>query len=219
MATARVIPSTATDWPISIEYVDATNTMTVSPAGKIIDGDDSITFTNNSQNATVNITFELNSPGATLFQPVSPNSTPDIAPGGGSYSPDGPLADNGSVNYYVTVVGGGTFGPYSIQAGDGPLYVSVTGGNSTPDKVAFPQGGSLEMYSTDIDYTVNWTNTGNPLPNPSPGLIAVYVGSSNSKNGPFSNPTSVGPAGPIFGYGLVPPGPMLSGGKGTVIVQ
>jgi hypothetical protein len=215
MATARVIPSTATDWPISIEYVDATNTMTVSPAGKIIGADDSITFINNSPDATINVTFELNPPGPTLFQPVSPASTPDIPPGD-TYSPEGPSAANGSVNYYVNVVGGSTFGPYSIQTGTGPLYVSVTSGTSSPAQVAIPPGGSLEMFSTDIEYNVRWTNNGNPLPDPAPGLVKVYVGASKSGNGPYSNPTSGGPPGPLFTY-EIEPSPKLTG-KGTVIV-
>jgi hypothetical protein len=212
MATARVIPKAATDWPIDIVYVDSTSQLTVSPAGIIIGADDTITFNNNSANATITITFEPNPPGPTLFEP---SLTPDID-AGTSYSPEGPLAAAGSVNYYVTV-GSVTFGPYAIQVGTtsaSTLYVQVANGECTPGSVSIPKGGWLEMFSTDGEnYGIEWTITGNPLP----GLTEVHSGVSNPGNGPFQNPPSGGPIGPIFAYGLKDD--TESGGGGTIKVQ
>lgn len=215
MATARVIPSIGIVWPINIVYIDATSSLTVSSPGIIIGADDEVNFSNNSQDATINISYAPNPPGPTLYA----TPTPDIGPGDNyvQSQQSQPPAANGSVNYFVNVVGGPTFGPYSIQVGTGPLYVEVTGGEATPAEVAIPPGGSVKMFSTDRKYGVEWTNTGNPLPKPSPGLIEVYVGVSAPGNGPYSNPTSGGPAGPIFSYQLAPQ--VKETGKGTVIVQ
>jgi hypothetical protein len=65
------------------------------------------------------------------------------------------------VNYTVSVNGTNVGGPYSIQAGTGPIYVQVLytagQGDSSPDPVALPVAGTLEMVCLDPHaYNVGW---------------------------------------------------------------
>jgi hypothetical protein len=152
---ARVIPfeDSATGQNISITATDAT------PEGCILTASqNSVTFTNNA-GASISIAF--NPTG--IFTDI--NNLPV-----GQTSPAQTAPANGSVNYYVTVAGViEPNGPYAIQSGIGPMYVVVSGsvGNETctPDPVAIPVGGTLQMnpaLSTN-KYSVDWTNNNDPF--------------------------------------------------------
>jgi hypothetical protein len=179
MAAARHIPRTEAVWPITFLYNGTT--LTVSTPAIIIAPGDEVNFANSpSSTAAINITFAANPPG--VINPPGPalfSNITGLQPG----ATDGlatPSGVNGSVNYKVTA-GGQTFGPYAIQAGTGPLYVTINNSNSAPDPVLIPVGGTLKMYSTDGNTynPLTWTPS-NPFTTPAPGLTQVNPGASNN---------------------------------------
>jgi hypothetical protein len=149
---ARVIPfeDSATTQNINITATDAT------PEGCILTAlQNSVTFTNNNATSAVSIAF--NPTG--ILTDIS-----NLAAGSTSAAQTMPVS--ASVNYYVTV---GSIvspnGPYAIQSGNGFMVVTVSGGVGTetcsPDPVAIPLGGNLEMQpavSTHV-YNVAWTDS------------------------------------------------------------
>jgi hypothetical protein len=171
MATARVIPRQEI-----VQVINIDSTFTASPKAVIIAAGTEVNFTNNS-GATINITFEPNPPGPALFV-----NTPNLAPG--TIDGQTPQPANGSVNYYVNVVGGASHGPYAIQVGNGPLYIQVTYNNATgqgictPDQPVIPYLGYLEMISNDYNYSVSWpTSFGDPF---TPLLTSIGIGAPNN---------------------------------------
>ena len=120
-------------------------TYTVSPKALIIEGSgqQSITFTNNSA-AAIGIQFVPNPvyPSLVVF-----NNIASLSPNGTNTQT--PQVANGSVNYYV-VAGANRYGPYAIQVGSGPLYLSLSYDAGTgeilasSDSVVIPVGGTLE---------------------------------------------------------------------------
>jgi len=167
---ARVIPMTEVVHTINID-----STFKASPKAIKIPVGDGVSFTNGS-GASINIQFEPNPPGPQLCV----NSGP-IAPGS-SYA-QGPFNVDGSVNYYVYQGTTVKSGPYAIQVGSGPLYIQITysqaltNGQCTPDPVALPYGGTLQMISNDYTYNVSWPG-GDPFT--PPGLTTVYLGAGNN---------------------------------------
>ncbi len=170
---ARVIPMEDTAQQITID-----STFTASPKAVIIPAGQVVSFTNNS-GATIALQFEPNPPGPTLF-----TSIPSLGNGATNIQAPQSLNGNGAVNYYVVDPTGTQHGPYAIEVGVGPLYISVTysqsqnAGQCTPDPVAIPYQGHLEMYSTDYNYTVGWpTSFGDPF---TPQLTSIVPGSGNN---------------------------------------
>ena len=157
MATARVHPRTQTAQTINFTWNGTT--LTVSPQGVILDLGESVNFSNSaSSTASITIQFKPNPPGPTLFgNPIT------LAPGASTQKT--PANVNGSVNYIVTVNGTQVGGPYAIQnggsaAGGGPIYIQVSDAAgiavTTPDPVAVPQGGTIEVKAIDThSYTVS----------------------------------------------------------------
>jgi len=138
-----------------------------------------VNFTNNS-GTSILISFEPNPPGPTLFSQI-----PNLANGATNTQTANVDANgNGAVNYYVYDSNNIKHGPYAIEVGNGPLYVSVTysqslnEGQCTPDPVVIPYQGHLEMYSTDYNYSVNWpTSFGDPF---QPQLLSIVSGATNN---------------------------------------
>jgi hypothetical protein len=191
MATAPIYPEhEAATWSIDFLYNGTTMTVTY-PALIGVQYGDYVNFTNDpNSTAPISITFNPNPtgvpnpPGPVLFSSI-PASSP-LQPG--ATSQEQPQATNGSVNYFVTVEGGATFGPYAIQVGSGPLYVEIAGSSSQPDPIMVPKGGTLQMYSNDTNtYRIGWTAL-----DPFPGLTQANPGWSN--NNPYTQ------SGPVRGY-------------------
>jgi hypothetical protein len=147
---ARVIPFEENDTAPNISITDTDAT----PEGCILTAvQNSMTFTNNA-----------NSPVSIAFNPTGIlTNISNLAVGSTSAAQAMPAS--ASVNYYVTVGSVVTpNGPYAIQSGNGSMVVTVSGavGNETcsPDPVAIPVGGNLEMQpavSSHV-YNVAWTD-------------------------------------------------------------
>jgi hypothetical protein len=161
MATARVIPPITEDVPAKLISISATHVP--SPGACIIANGQSVTFANSSVNA-VGVFFEPDAFGVAVFN--------NITVPGNSSTTVSPLVNNRTVNYNTD---GSTTYPYAIQVGNGPLYVKVTGGYTTPDPAVVPFGGTIEIISTDNNYTINWNTTNG---NPFPGLTHIYTASN-----------------------------------------
>ena len=166
MATQRVIPIEEDTYPaqeITIQLVN-NNYVPTPQACKIYGSQQqSVTFINNS-GATVNITFEPNPITPTVFNDILnlANNT--------SSGPWSPLVADGTVNYFVNPVGGNSVEPYAIQVGIGPMKVQVVYNAAlglakcTPDPVAIPYAGTLELDSGDGNsYSVAWKNNLDPF--------------------------------------------------------
>jgi hypothetical protein len=151
---ARVIPFEDSDTVQNISITDTDAT----PEGCILTAlQNNVTFTNNAS-----------SPVSIAFNPTGIlTNINNLAAGSTSTAQTMPVS--ASVNYYVTVGSVVTpNGPYAIQSGNGFMVVTISGGigNETvsPDPVAIPLGGNLEMQpavSSHV-YNVAWTN-GDPF--------------------------------------------------------
>jgi|CZKY01.1.fsa_nt_gi hypothetical protein len=166
MATQRVIPIEEDTYPaqeITIQLVN-NNYVPTPQACKIYGSQQqSVTFINNS-GATVNITFEPNPITPTVFNDILnlANNT--------SSGPWSPLVADGTVNYFVNPAGGNSVQPYAIQVGIGPMKIQVVYDSAlglakcTPDPVAIPYAGTLEMDAGDSNsYSVTWKNNIDPF--------------------------------------------------------
>jgi hypothetical protein len=174
MCAARVIPIepeflSSQTINIGTDFTPSIKGCTIAPPGTL-----SITFNNNS-GATISVQFVANPvyPNQIVF-----NDIPNFLNGTSNYQT--PQVANATVNYNI-VAGGVTHGPYAIQVGIGPMYVSVSylngGPQCTPGTVAIPPGGWLEMVATDYTYNVGWTNIGDPF---TPPLNSIAVGVANN---------------------------------------
>jgi hypothetical protein len=201
MAAARVLPRTDLVRNISID-----TSFHATPPGIIVQQGDQVNFINNS-GVAITIEFAPNPPGPIVSGNI------DVAAG----STNGFQAPNydASANYYIYV---GTTqqngGPYAIQVGAGPLYVQINDSTTSPDPIAVPRGGTLEMFSTDADtYTLKWTALGNPFTQPPPGLTTVYPDLSN--NVPYTETLAVA----VYAYELINDGIQEGTGGGTIKVK
>jgi len=172
---ARVIPfEDNAALNISISATDA------SPEGCILAAGQGVTFTNNS-GSPVTITFNPTTVfGASISLTAQAPGNTNTPP-----MPSGSV----SVNYNVSVGGGTPMGPFAIQVGIGPMFVVVSGpaGSEvcTPDPVAIPAGGTLEMrpaLSTNKYNVAGWTN-GDPFT-----VKITSVDSIPRTNSPTSGP-------------------------------
>jgi hypothetical protein len=151
---ARVIPFEDSD---TVQNISITATDAI-PEGCILTAlQNSVTFTNN---ATSSVSIAFNPTG------ILTNISNLVAC---STSAAQTMPASASINYSVTVGSVVTpNGPYAIQSGDGFMVVTVSGGIGTetvsPDPVAIPLGGNLEMQpavSSHV-YDVAWTD-GDPF--------------------------------------------------------
>jgi hypothetical protein len=165
MATQRVIPIEEDSYPAKVITIQLVNNKYVpTPQACKIYGSQqqSVTFTNNS-GVPINITFEPN--------PITPTVFNDINNlGNGLSDTQLPQVANGTVNYFVNPVGGNSVDPYAIQVGIGPMKIQVVYDSAnavalcTPDPVAIPYAGTLEMDSGDGNsYSVTWKNNVDPF--------------------------------------------------------
>jgi len=200
---ARVMPFVASDQSISLTATDA------NPEGCILPvTTQNVTFTNNS-GYSIDIAF--NPPG--IFAPVT-----GLSPTAPNNVNTQPAPTNVSVNYNVTVhlpAGPTTNGPYAIQAGSGAMIVTVSGnvGGETvsPDPVAIPAGGNLEMRPaiSSNKYNVGgWTN-GDPFTVPITTVDSTPHTDDPVNGGPGDYPFTTTRTSVAVGGGS---------GKGTVIV-
>jgi hypothetical protein len=101
------------------------------------------------------------------LSPTAPNNT----------NTQTPQVTDRTVNYNV-VIGANSYGPYAIQVGNGPICISVTASNTSPDPVVIPTNGWVQFFSTDSNYTVSWqATTGDPF---YPPVTSIAVGVSNN---------------------------------------
>jgi hypothetical protein len=174
MCAARVIPIEPEFLPsqtinIGTDFTPSPKGCTIAPPGVL-----SITFNNNS-GATIDIEFVTNPvyPNQIVF-----NNIPNFLNGTSNYQT--PQVANATVNYNI-IAAGESHGPYAIQVGIGPMFIQVSYANGqgqcTPDPVAIPPGGWLEMVSTDYTYSIGWTNIGDPF---TPALNYVYADVANN---------------------------------------
>ena len=172
----------------------------VSPQTCITSNGQPVTFS--SSGPTVNITFEPDAFGVVVFDNViqlSPSSP----------STQTPQADNRTVNYNID---GSSVYPYAIAVGGGPMYVKVTAGNCTPDPVVIPLNSTIEIISTDHNYSVKWNaSNGDPF---TPALKEIYTATN-----PLTKPHTEYLPVAEYAYTVSPGGPMLGNGGGTVKVK
>jgi hypothetical protein len=178
------------------------NQLTVSSPGLIVNQGDTVNFSNSQSSTTSLVITFLAGPQPPNINPIpAPFQNVNVAPGA-SNPQQAPMSDV-SVNYSVNA-GGQTFGPYAIQVGVGPVYVELT--NSAPNQthVAIPEGGWLEMFSTDVTYYLKWTSVGG---SPFPGLTTVYQATpSSNPNVPYQNTVN----GALFAYQITTTPPTKS---------
>jgi hypothetical protein len=170
MATARILDQGA----FTAQNITISGTGLATPQAVPIANGQQVTFTNSS-GSPINIVFVADPAhtGVSVFNnvsglsPTAPNNT----------NTQTPQVNDRTVNYNV-VIGGNTYGPYAIQVGSGPIYISVTGSNTTPDPVVIPTNGWVEFFATDTNYTVTWqASTGDPF---YPPITSIAVGVGNN---------------------------------------
>jgi hypothetical protein len=164
MATARVY--TAADQPVNINPQGQAN-----PAGCLIENGQNVTFTNNS-GSTISILFDQTAISKqTVFNDIN-----NLAPG--SNYTEAPLVSDKTVNYNVSM-NGQTRGPFAIEVGAGPLEISVTRTNPTPEHGIIPPNGEIQFTATDDKCNIAWPD-GDPF---NPPLDNAFVGQPNNPVG------------------------------------
>ncbi len=72
-------------------------------------------------------------------------------------------------------------GPYSVQFGIGPLPISITGLNTSPDPIAIPAGGQI-AFDSDTTYNIVWKLNNVVTPGLwSPQPSSVSAGQNNAQ--------------------------------------
>lgn len=192
-------------------------TYTPSPQGIVVNEGDSINFQNNS-GVDIIIEFLTNADGEPVYPPMSLQVS-----NGGSNSFTAPSYDAAAnYNIYNNDVTPPTYlsGPFVIQVGSGPMFVSISGSYSNPSynppTVAVPRGsilppglGNLQMNSDvpNTDFGIGWTNNSDPF---NPG-----IGSTDGTPHPVNPSASLGP----YTYSAGEPGPNDNPANGKVIIQ
>ena len=165
MATARVF--TAADQPVNINPQGQAN-----PAGCLIENGQNVTFTNNS-GSTISILFAQTAISKqTVFNDIN-----NLAPG--SNYTEAPLVPKITVNYNVSMDGKPPYGPFAIEVGAGPLEISVTDTNPTPDIATIPRNGEIQFTTTDYKCNISWPD-GDPF---NPHLDHAFVDQSDNPVG------------------------------------
>ena len=197
MATARIHHRNE---DLDPQPIITSSSGTISPPTYIIANGQPVTFTNNSA-STINITFEPDAFGVVVFNNVTLNP--------GTSDSQTPQANDRTVNFNTD---GTANYPYAIQVGAGPMYVAVTAGVCTPDKVVIPLNGTIEMIGTDQNYNVHWNaSNGDPF---TPPLSEIYTsGNPLTKTHRDYLPVA------DYGYTISPAGPCAGPGGGRVVVK
>jgi hypothetical protein len=164
MATARVIPEQ--DQQITINSQGDAH-----PSAVRIDNGQNVTF-NNISGATISILFEDTAIShRRVFNDIANLQN------GESYT-EAPLISDITVNYTISMNGNE---PFAIEVGTGPLEISVTGTNPTPEIGAMPPNGEVLFQSGDgLTHSLNWQD-GDPF-NP-PINSVTPSGNSGTENG------------------------------------
>jgi hypothetical protein len=87
----------------------------------------------------------------------------------------GTTALNVTLNFKIVdaISGKTTGGPYAIQFGIGPLPITLSSLDTSPDPVAVPIRGQIQ-FTADVAYNIGWTIGGQPAPGvwaPQPTVI------------------------------------------------
>jgi|HubBroStandDraft_6_1064221.scaffolds.fasta_scaffold594401_1 hypothetical protein len=210
MAAAPNLPmSDAITWSLNI----GTNYIP-SRQGIVVSQGDQITFENNS-GADIVITFQTNGSGQPVYAPMSVTIIDDT-----SFSFTAP-SYNAAANYSIYEANQQPpvllSGPFAIQVGSGPLFVTIGGSvnNPTyaPPTVAVPLGtslppgpGMLQMNSAASSFGINWASNNDPF---TPAISATG-GTAHAVSSVASTATYTYTAGPS-------PNDNPAGGK--VIIQ
>jgi hypothetical protein len=141
MATARVLPEAQVEVIIS-----PTGTVTTPDIGLPVGG--SFYFYNN---APFPVQISFTSTFNTINLAAGASSSPITAPGSANFTVNYGIRNNN--NNQVTG------GPYGIQFGNGPMAITIQGGDSTPGTISIPNGGSVQ-FTSDAKYNINWSQTG-----------------------------------------------------------
>jgi hypothetical protein len=155
-----------------------------SRQGIVVSQGDQITFNNNS-GLDIVIAFQTNGNGQPVYSPM----TLAIA-NGGSNSFTTPNY-NCAANYYIyeanTQPPVQLSGPFVIQVGSGPIFITIGGTPTSPTynpaTVAVPLGtslppgaGKVQIIATAASFGINWNNGNDPFTPP----VTVTGGSAHS---------------------------------------
>jgi hypothetical protein len=149
----------------------ALSTIPISPGGTVPAGNaymnlgplDSIKF-HNLAGFAVNIVF------TNVFPTIN-----NLANNSYSGTMGGTTALNVTLNFKIVdaISGKTTGGPYAIQFGIGPLPITLSSLDTSPDPVAVPIRGQIQ-FTADVAYNIGWTIGGQPAPGvwaPQPTVI------------------------------------------------
>ena len=188
MAAAPNLPiSEAMTWDLEI----GTN-YTPSRQGIVVNQGDEINFENNS-GVDISIVFQPNGNGQAVYPPMTINIVnTEMA---GFYAPSYNCAANYNIYQLGTQPPVQLSGPFAIQVGTGPIYVTIGGTPSsptyTPQTVAVPRGtalppgaGELQMNATSSAFVIAWSNNSDPftpsITSPDGAPHAVSLSSSSA---------------------------------------
>lgn len=205
MATARVIPEQG-------QQITINNQGDAHPSAVRIDNGQNVTF-NNTSGSTISIQF---ADTAITHQRVFDDI--DNLPNGESYT-EAPLVPDITVNYWIVKAGNRT-GPFAIEVGAGPLQISVSGSNPTPEVGAMPPNGEVLFQSADgATYDVTWKNA-DPFKPPIDTVTPSgnQVGKENGNKGDFYYTLDKKAAGARSAKVAEMGAQQLSGGGGTIKV-
>jgi hypothetical protein len=196
MAAAPNLPmSDAITWTLNIgaSYIP-------SRQGIVVSQGDQITFENNS-GADIVITFQTNGNGQPVYAPM--NLTVPDASSNSFTTPGFDCAANYSIydtDQQPPVL---LSGPFAIQVGAGPFYVTISGSIAnpiyTPPTVAVPMGtslppgaGKLQMNAVSSSFGISWDGNNDPFT----PAITVTDGQPHAVNSVVSTATYGYTAGP-----------------------
>ncbi|MGA9356130.1 MAG: hypothetical protein WBV46_20760 [Terriglobales bacterium] len=142
-----------------------------SRQGIVVSQGDQITFENNS-GVDVVIAFQTNGSGQPVYAPM--NLTVTNGSSAGFTAPSYDCAANYYINQANTQPPVQMGGPFAIQVGAGPLFVTIGGSFANPTynpaTVAVPIGtslppgpGILQMNSTSSTFGITWANNSDPF--------------------------------------------------------
>lgn len=164
----------AVTWPVTIAAGGVVNSNQYLKISAL----DGVSF-HNSATFPVNIVF------SSLFPPIDnlqPNATSPVLGGVNSL--------NVTVDYSVLNANNGlqTGGPYAVEFGNGPLTITISALNTSPDPIAIPAAGQI-AFNSDAKYNISWklgngqpANVWSPQPTQvTPGANAAQTAMAGAK--------------------------------------
>jgi len=129
----------------AVQSININSNGKASPRNQSIGNQDTVTFKNNDANNAATVTFL--GAGANEFGGAV------TIPAGGSSAPLTPVNGNVTVDYDVSVGSNGD-GPFSIQAGSGPLEIDIVDleGDTNLPTAEIPNNGSV-FFANTMGYT------------------------------------------------------------------